>query len=112
MRILLTGLAIFTSAAFAQDAAQKCAALTGSKDFPNATTAITSAKLNSAAVEHCEVMGKINERAGANNQKYAIKFHMRLPANWNGRFFFEGGGGSNGNLGNAMGGLQGPGFRP
>ena len=60
-----------------------------------------------AAPEHCEIIGKINERTGVNNQHYAIKFHLRLPANWNGRFFFEGGGGSNGNLGNAMGTLQG-----
>ena len=42
-----------------------------------------------------------------NGQHYAIKFHMRLPVQWNGKFFFEGGGGSNGNIGSAYGNLQG-----
>jgi feruloyl esterase len=83
---------------------------------PNAATRLISAKVNPAAPaqgnipalpEHCEVLGAINERTGVNGQKYAIKFHLRLPANWNGKFFFEGGGGSNGNLGNAYGNLQG-----
>jgi len=102
-------LLLLLPAAFAQDAAQKCSGLTNAKSLPNSTTVITSAALNAAAnaPEHCEVMGKINERTGVNNQHYAIKFHLRLPTNWNGRFFFEGGGGSNGNLGNAMGNLQG-----
>jgi pimeloyl-ACP methyl ester carboxylesterase len=56
---------------------------------------------------HCEVRGKLNERTGANGQHYAINFHMRLPTAWNGKFFFEGGGGSNGNIGEALGNLQG-----
>ena len=60
-----------------------------------------------ALPEHCEVLGRLNERQGANGQHYAIKFHLRLPTQWNGRFFFEGGGGSNGTLGNAYGSLQG-----
>ena len=85
----------------------KCAALTSLKALPNPATVITSAQVNAVPSEHCEVLGKINERTGANNQRYAIKFHLRLPANWNRKFFFEGGGGSNGNLGNAMGNLQG-----
>jgi feruloyl esterase len=49
----------------------------------------------------------MNERTGADGQHYAINFHMRMPTAWNGKFFFEGGGGSNGNLGNALGNLQG-----
>ena len=49
-----------------------------------------------ALPEHCEVLGRINERTGTNGQKYAINFHLRLPAAWNGNFFFEGGGGANG----------------
>jgi feruloyl esterase len=56
---------------------------------------------------HCELNGSLNERTGVNEQHYAIKFHLRLPTAWNGRFFFEGGGGSNGNLGTALGNLQG-----
>jgi feruloyl esterase len=84
--------------------------------LPNPSTVITSAKFNAplpaqgnagAMPEHCELLGKMNERTGANGQRYAIKFHLRLPTAWNGKFFFEGGGGSNGNLGNALGNLQG-----
>lgn len=84
--------------------------------LPNPRIQITAANPNAAAQAkgkapaapaHCEVLGKINERTGTNGQMYAIKFHLRLPTNWNGNFFFEGGGGSNGNLGTAFGNLQG-----
>jgi feruloyl esterase len=96
----------------------KCAALAtaGAQGLPNPTTVVTAATLNAAKEaqgntpalpEHCEVLGKMNERTGVNSQKYAIRFHLRLPTNWNGKFFFEGGGGSNGNLGMALGNLQG-----
>jgi feruloyl esterase len=119
--LIAMGVIMFALAGQAQD---KCAALTAAAQFPNAATVVGSATLKppSAAVkspagpgrgdipalpEHCEVFGKINDRTGANGQHYAIKFHMRLPTAWNGRFFFEGGGGSNGNIGDALGNLQG-----
>lgn len=100
-----------------------CTALVGATGLPNATTRIQAATLAPAAdarpaanafapptpalPEHCHVMGRIAERAGANGQRYAIAFRLRLPTKWNGRFFFEGGGGSNGNIGGALGALQG-----
>jgi hypothetical protein len=56
--------------------------------------------------EHCEVLGVMRERTGSDGQKYAVKFHMRLPSDWNGKFLFQGGGGTNGVLGAANGGLQ------
>lgn len=103
--------------------AQTCAALSTVKGLPNSTTVVTSAVLNPIASaqqgrgrgaaptpalpEHCELVGKINERDGANGQRYAINFRLRLPTDWNGRFFFQGGGGSNGAIGNALGALQG-----
>ena len=96
--------------------AQKCASLNSLNGLPNPTTVINSAVLNApraaqgnapALPEHCEVQGRMNERTGVNSQHYAIRFHLRLPTDWNGKFFFEGGGGSNGNLGNALGNLQG-----
>src|SRR5579862_1463870 len=100
-----------------QELSRKCASSALlQKAPPNAMTVITSARYQPASAaqgntpalpEHCEVLGKMNERTGANGQTYAIKFHLRLPAAWNGRFFFEGGGGSNGNIGNAYGNLQG-----
>ena len=99
-----------------QNIAAKCPGLTATAGLPNPTTVINSAVLNAArgaqgkapaSPEHCEVQGRINERTGVNSQHYAIRFHLRLPTEWNGKFFFEGGGGSNGNLGNALGNLQG-----
>ncbi len=99
-----------------QNITYKCPTLTSLKGLPNATTVISSATLNApraaqgntpALPEHCEVQGRMNDRTGVNSQHYAIRFHLRLPSDWNGRFFFEGGGGSNGNLGNALGNLQG-----
>ncbi len=104
--------------AVAQDFSQKCPSLskTDSKTLPNSSTIVSTARYNPASAargrepalpEHCEVIGRMNDRDGVNGQHYAIKFHLRLPTAWNGRFFFEGGGGSNGNLGNAYGNLQG-----
>ncbi|MTV36994.1 tannase/feruloyl esterase family alpha/beta hydrolase [Duganella radicis] len=53
--------------------------------------------------DHCEVFGVLQERTGVRGAKYAIRFHMRLPVAWNQRFFFQGGGGSNGEVGDAVG---------
>jgi hypothetical protein len=103
--------------------AAACGALAGVTDLPNPTTVIRTAALASASdarpaagpfapptpalPEHCHVTGRIADRAGAGGQRYGINFRLRLPTMWNGRFFFEGGGGSNGNVGNAFGALQG-----
>ncbi len=120
-RPILMALLILAAAIPARAADDKCASLTslGSSQFPNKTTIIRSAVVNPASEattgrgatpalpQHCELFGRMNERTGANGQHYAINFHMRLPAAWNGRFFFEGGGGSNGNIGRALGNLQG-----
>jgi feruloyl esterase len=42
---------------------------------------------------HCDLYGIMHEHKGVDGQDYAIRFHMRLPEAWNGRFFFQGGGG-------------------
>src|SRR5215813_3121340 len=119
MKILpsLSCIVLFAGIAYSQNS-NSCGDLLKiqSSRLPNSKTVLTSAMANAARPaqgnvaampEHCEVLGKINERIGANGQKYAINFHLRLPAAWNGKFFFEGGGGANGNLGNALGNLQG-----
>ena len=90
--------------------------------FPDASTHLTSAQVVAKGTvkvtdlggmersvpvpEHCEITAVAQERAGAGGQHYAIRFHLRLPLEWNGRFFFQGGGGSNGNLGDALGGYS------
>jgi feruloyl esterase len=55
------------------------------------------------APEHCEIIAVLQERVGEGGQHYAIRFHLRLPTPWNGRLYFQGGGGSNGVLGDALG---------
>ncbi|MEO6360930.1 MAG: tannase/feruloyl esterase family alpha/beta hydrolase [Sphingomicrobium sp.] len=52
---------------------------------------------------HCEINATFPARSGMHSQTYAIKYHMRLPEQWNGRFMFQGGGGTNGEIGDALG---------
>jgi Tannase and feruloyl esterase len=59
-----------------------------------------------AMPEHCEVIGVMRERTGVDGRHYVVKYHLRLPLDWNGRFLFQGGGGTNGILGAANGSLQ------
>lgn len=56
-----------------------------------------------ALPRHCEVTGTMQERRGSDGQTYAIKFRLRLPQEWNGRFLYQGSGGSNGDVGTAWG---------
>lgn len=56
---------------------------------------------------HCDLIGTMHERTGSDGQHYAIRFHLRLPEEWNNRFFFQGGGGSDGEIGDAIGRLSG-----
>jgi pimeloyl-ACP methyl ester carboxylesterase len=108
------------------ESAQRCADLTqqSAATLGEPTARILSAKLNppsesrvdpaappwmgpiAAMPEHCEVLGIMRERSGADGQHYAVKFHLRLPTDWNGRFLFQGGGGTNGVLGVADGSGQ------
>jgi hypothetical protein len=74
---------------------------------------ITSAQLNAATASlpaHCEVLGTIAPRTGRDGQAYAIKFHLRMPTAWNERFYFQGGGGLDGDLGAAAGTQLGQGY--
>ena len=58
---------------------------------------------------HCLVQGYADARTSAVDGKaYQIGFEVRMPTTgWNGRFFFQGGGGSNGALAMAYGNLRG-----
>ena len=103
------------------------AALTacGGNDDPVSTLActdLTTARLNIAnlkvasAVEvaasdalpaHCKLNASLNARTGIDGKPYAIGFELRTPlaAAWNGKFFFQGGGGTNGFIVPATGNL-------
>ena len=52
---------------------------------------------------HCVVRGEIEKRQGVDGQDYGIQFELRLPAAWNRKFLFQGGGGTNGVVSPALG---------
>jgi feruloyl esterase len=49
-----------------------------------------------ALPSYCRVDGDIDQRIGSDGKPYAIGFTVALPDRWNGRFLFQGGGGTNG----------------
>ena len=56
---------------------------------------------------HCKLTGSLNERVStADGKPYAIGFELRLPLDWNGKFFFQGGGGNDGVIRDAFGALS------
>jgi hypothetical protein len=57
--------------------------------------------------EHCRVVGRMNDRIGLDGRPYAIGFELRLPVEWNGRFWYQGNGGIDGSVVPATGALGG-----
>src|SRR5687767_12403866 len=47
---------------------------------------------------HCRVNGMIDARTGPDGKTYGIRFAIRLPDNWAGRYLQQGGGGLNGTV--------------
>lgn len=81
---------------------------TANLNIPNLKVAsAVSVAASGALPAHCQVSGALNSRTGIDGQPYAIGFELRtpLPANWNGKFFFQGGGGTNGVIVPATGNL-------
>lgn len=121
--ISLTALALLPASGSAQpvetpdDFGARCRALAGRQSamFGTVTAAapgpVTFEERNPFASRtltlppHCEITGTFAPRKGAHGQTYAIRYHLRLPKDWNGRFLFQGGGGHNGVLGDALGAL-------
>ena len=59
---------------------------------------------------HCQVTGKMFERVSpVDGKNYAIGFEMRLPNDWNGRFFYQANGGIDGSVITATGAVNGGG---
>lgn len=96
----------------------------GSNEAPSplACAEITTSRLNLASLKiatsvdvaasgvlpaHCKINGTLNERTGIDGKPYAIGFELRTPASsaWNGKFFFQGGSGTNGVIVPATGDL-------
>src|SRR3989442_5775945 len=100
--------------------AMTCASLATLSDFPVQPTRITQATLTApsgTAPEYCLVQGRIQERTGVagiagtssyrTDQPYGTRFDVRLPTAWNGRYMFQGSGGTEGGLPGATGQIGG-----
>jgi pimeloyl-ACP methyl ester carboxylesterase len=73
---------------------------------PIAAGALTVAGKPVAA--HCQVTGQMSKRVSpVDGKSYAIGFEMRLPNNWNGRFFYQANGGVDGTVVPALGNMLG-----
>jgi feruloyl esterase len=88
-------------------AADSCPAL-AKFSMPGQTIVIEEAKRVAADTgksvpAHCRVSGILGPRTGRAGQRYGIGFALALPANWNGRFLFQGGGGLNGSIAPPLG---------
>ncbi|QPR34331.1 tannase/feruloyl esterase family alpha/beta hydrolase [Delftia acidovorans] len=92
-----------------------CTDLAAKISFPN--TRITAAETVAAGTltvagkpiaEHCRVTGRMHERVSTvDGQSYAVGFEIRLPRDWNGRFFYQANGGLDGSVSTAVGALGG-----
>ena len=102
-------------AAATPGALQSCSELATRINFPNTT--ITAANpiaegtltvAGTAVRAHCQITGKMHQRVSSvDGKSYAIGFEMRLPNTWNGRFFYQGNGGIDGNIVAATGAVNG-----
>ena len=89
-----------------------CSTLASGFSFANTTIAsaqtVPSGTLTvggAPIATHCLVKGEMHRRTSAvDGKSYAIMFEMRLPQDWNGRFFYQANGGSDGLVQTALGG--------
>ncbi|MBV9724473.1 MAG: hypothetical protein JO299_04795, partial [Gammaproteobacteria bacterium] len=119
----LASLAAQLSANAQPDPVSACTNLARLINFPVTSTRITRAQFIPPGINHmlrdgtkfettslwlpghCRVQGIINARTGTDGFQYGDMFEVRLPtqADWNGRFMFQGGGGTEGSLPPATG---------
>lgn len=127
LRLAVASFALASGVAGAVDrppdeSARACAALTGAAPHNarieqaqwqaaqalavDAHSALTGGAAHGLPVgAHCLVRGTINPRTGVDGQPYGIRFELRLPAAWNDKFLFQGGGGTNGFVAPALGSI-------
>ena len=92
---------------------EACAALASAGPAGTAVTTATYAGASAgggtgpaaqpALPAHCVVRGAIAPRTGADGKHYETRFELRLPTDWSGRFFYQGGGGNDGTVAAAVG---------
>jgi feruloyl esterase len=102
------------SAATGATLSGSCAGIASKLNFPNTTiTAVNDIAAGTkvggvAAPEHCQVLGSMYPRTSpVDGKNYAIGFELRLPVNWNGRFYYQANGGTDGSVAAAAGALGG-----
>ena len=96
---------------------ENCADLATKIAFANTSiTAANSIAAGSLTVAgtpvpaHCQVTGRMFQRTSpVDGNNYAIGFEMRLPMDWNGRFFYQANGGIDGSVVTATGPTSGGG---
>jgi feruloyl esterase len=96
---------------------QACETLAASLSAPNtaftSSTSIAAGALKVAGKDipaHCQLSGRMFERTSpVDGKDYAIGFEMRLPLDWNGRFFYQANGGIDGTVVPATGNTSGGG---
>ncbi len=95
--------ALFTSQAGAQGAARtperSCTSLEQLATAGFRIVALLARDADAKYPAHCDLTAALDERTGIDGRRYAIGMHLRLPAAWNGRFVFQGQGGTDGVLG-------------
>jgi feruloyl esterase len=96
-----------------------CAGLAAKLNFSDTTfTSVEEVSAGTLTVAgtpvgaHCRVVGTMEQRVSeVDGNSYAIGFEMRMPLAWNGRFFYQANGGSDGLVQTALGG-GGPNPKP
>jgi len=93
---------------------QTCEGIAQSFTYPNtefaAAKAVATGDAKQGAIAlpaHCLVTGSMYRRTGTDGNEYQIGFEMRLPVQWNGRFYYQANGGLDGAVLPAYGALGG-----
>ena len=106
LALALSAIVALPGASFALDR-QGCAALSV-QPYPDLDLStvefLTGASQDGTPLpDHCRVVGHLERRIGEDGKPYATGFELRLPADWNERFYFQGGGGVDGSIRPAIG---------
>lgn len=72
-------------------------------EVPSRAALTGAARASSAMPAHCVVDAMIAPRVGVDGKSYGIGIQIRLPDTWNGKFLFQGGGGMDGVINEAIG---------
>jgi feruloyl esterase len=105
--VLTTAATLFASVSHAAMNEADCNALAG---FAYPDLGIEAAEFltgvtegDTALPDLCRVECYLEEHTGTDGKAYATGFELRMPANWNEKFYFQGGGGVDGSINPALG---------